>query len=987
MERKLATVLFVDLVQSSAIVAASDPEVARRRITRFFAEASRCIEHHGGTVEKFAGDAVMAAFGIPRAHEDDAERALRAALAILDTVRELGLEARIGVEAGEVVVDQVDSTFATGEAVNRAARLQQAAEPNEILVGPGAHGLAFRTVELEPVGERPLRGFDAHVAIWRAVAVRDGVAAAPVRRVPLVGREDELELLQNTFERAVRNRRAHVVTIFGEPGVGKSRLAREFVEGLEGATILAGRALPYGEGITYWPLAEMVKAAAGITDDDPEDEAHEKLLVCCEDEAVADLIGLASGVLEAMEGQRSQQEIAWAAREWAELLAATQPLVLVFEDIHWAEEPLLDLIEHLADWVRDAPLLMLCLARPELLDVRPGWGGGRVRATAIELDPLPREQSEQLVELLLDGLALAPDVKAEILEATEGNPLFVEETVRMLTEGGDGRRRIPDTLQAIIAARIDNLPVAEKALLQRAAVVGRTFWRGAVETLAPDLDAIDGLLDDLLLRDFIQREPRSTITGDRAYRFKHVLIREVAYAGLAKAARADIHQRFADWLQQRAGDELLEIRAYHLDQAATLLAELDGAPPRELASEAAAALEAAGKRALAREANVSARKLLLRAVELQPTLVRRHKAAVAAWRLADYPALSVEIDLILEEARQVGDRSIEGRALNALADVALTREADIDRGRELAEQALTVLPAGDVGGRFDALTMRTWIGWITGDLGAAKRFVKEALELARASDRKDLESQAAQQLADIYIARLEVEHAEPVVRRSCELAEESGSIEARGRALMAKGKLHSIKGELDEAETALHDARALFEEAGVAGTLARTLNALAWVAWRKDDLTRADKLFRDAIRILKPLEDRGTLCESQRGLAQLLVQTGKLEEAERVALEARKTVGPQDQSSRATTRMALGLVRAAQARDDEAEALLREALEIASNSDFNFVRYEILKALAAFLHERGRAGEAAPLEDQVAEWGPIVWGQPELERADAAPAA
>jgi class 3 adenylate cyclase/tetratricopeptide (TPR) repeat protein len=981
MERKLAAVLFVDLVESSALLAASDPEVVRRRITGFFADVSDCIEHHGGKVEKFAGDAVMAAFGIPQAHEDDAERALRAALAVLDRVRELGLEARIGVEAGEVVADDGDSTFATGEAVSLAARLQQVAAPNEILLGPGAYRLAFRRFELEGAGTRDLRGFGDGLPVWRALREIDDVSPFDGLEVQFVGREAELDLLDNTFARAVRTRRAHLVTIFGEPGVGKSRLAHEFLAGAEGALALSGRALPYGEGITYWPLAEMVKAAAGISDDDPPDEAHEKLLVCCEDEAVADLIGLASGVLEAVEGERSQQEIAWAAREWAEMLAAAMPLVLVFEDIHWAEEPLLDLIEHLADWVRDAPLLILCLARPELLDERPGWGGGRLRGAALELDPLPPDETEELVDLLLQQSELGLECRTDILTTAEGNPLFVEETVRMLAEGGDGRSGIPDTLQALIAARIDRLPAAEKALLQRAAVIGRTFWEGALDALSPGVGQSAALLDELLRRELVQREPRSTITGERAYRFKHVLIREVGYAGLPKADRADYHRRFADWLHERLGEELLEIRAYHLDQTATLVAELDGAPPAELAQEAAAALERAGKRALAREANTAARRLLLRAVELEPTLRRRHHAAVAAWRLGDYPALANEADEVLGEARSARDRHIEGRALNALADVALTRDADIDRGRELVEQALAVLPEDDVPGRFDALMVRGWIGWITGNLGDSKSAAKEALALAGTAGRKDLESQAAQQLAEIHIARLEAGDAEPIVDRAAALAEESGSLEARGRAFASRGKLLTLKGELDEAERALADAQALFEEAGVPMVLARTLNARAWLDWRRGRLDEADKRFRESIRILKPLEDRGTLCESQRSLAQLLLQRGKVEEAERVALEARKTVGPQDVSSRATTRMALALVRAAQGRDDEAEKLLREALEIAAESGFNYVRYEVLRALAAFLRERGRDVEADALEAETQPWRGVVWGQPELAAA------
>ena len=281
-----------------------------------------------------------------------------------------------------------------------------------------------------------LKGIAEPVWAWRALGTQSTGGERPVRALeaPLVGREAELDLLQNTYDRALRDQRAHLFTIYGEAGVGKSRLAREFTGSIEGATVLPGRSLPYGEGVTYWPLAEMVKCAAGIADDDPLDVAIDKLRAFCEDEAVADLLGLASGVLEAVQSEASAQEIAWAAREWGQRLAQEQPLVLVFEDIHWAEEPLLELIEHLATWVREAPLLLICLARPELLDFRPGWGGGRVRATAIELEPLLRDESEQLVEALLDGTELTERARRELLDKTEGNPLYRR------GDDADGRR-------------------------------------------------------------------------------------------------------------------------------------------------------------------------------------------------------------------------------------------------------------------------------------------------------------------------------------------------------------------------------------------------------------------------------------------------------------------------------------------------------------------------------------------------------------------
>jgi class 3 adenylate cyclase/tetratricopeptide (TPR) repeat protein len=956
-ERKLATVLFVDLVGSTELLSGTDPEVARRRVQQYFDKVSHCIVTHGGIVEKFAGDAVMAAFGIPQAHEDDAERGVRAALGILDSVKELGLDVRIGIESGEVVVDSGQSTFATGEAVNIAARLQQAAPVNSILIGPGAHRLTLGRFELEDEGPVEIKGRAEPVWAWRVICVKGGPARMSVRRAPLVGRDAELELLENTYERSVRDRRAHLFTIYGDPGVGKSRLASEFVGGLESATVLYGRALPYGEGVTYSALADMVKTAAGIADDDPLDEALEKLRDCCPDEAVADLLALASGVLEAVKAERNQQEISWAAREWAEKLAEPQPLVLVFEDIHWAEDALLELIEHMATWVRNVPILLVCLARPELLDLRPGWGGGRVRATSIELEPLGRIESEALIEALLDG-ELGVGARQALLDKTEGNPLFVEETIRMLSEAdgmSGGIERIPDTLQALIAARIDHLPEGEKELLQCAAVIGRIFWKGALSELALEGTDLDPLLDDLQLREFVLPEVRSTISGEAAFKFKHVLIREVAYGGLTKAARAGYHQRFAEWLRKHAGEELLEIRAYHLDHATALLAELDGSAPQELAQEAAVALEEAGRRALAREANATARKLLIRAVELEPTLERRFQAARAAWRMSEFPVVSPEMQEVLRLAREAGDKDLQARALTALAEVTLLREADVGRAEELAREALGVAEHDE--SRIDALRMLETVAWWRGRLSESEGYANEQLEIARRLGRQDLESEALLSLAGIYTSRQEDDRAEPLIARAQALAEESGSLSAKAHAFMQSGELHAWRDRDEEALSEYAKARELFAEVGAATHLARTMLRIAVIVRKRGDLDEAEKLAREAIRILKPLEDRGTLCEVQRFVAEVLLEQGKVDEAEVYALRAVETVGPQDVSSQASTKKSLALIRAHQGRDEEAEALLRESIEILERSEYTRFLSDPIEAIIQFLEERERFDE------------------------------
>ena len=896
-ERKLATVLFVDLVDSTGLVSTTDPEIVRRRVDRFFEQASECIERHGGLVEKFAGDAVMAAFGVPQAHEDDAERAIRAALAILEATADLGLEARVGVEAGEVVVGDGDSTFATGEAINLAARLQQSAAPNQILIGPNAYRLTLDRIEVEDFGPVQVRGRDEPIWAWRAVAAYDRGTRISSLQAPLVGRDIELSMLENTYTRVVRDRRAHLVTIFGEPGVGKSRLAREFLDTLEGATVLQGRCLPYGEGITYWPLAEMVKVSAGIHDDEPVREAFDKLRACCEDEAIADLLANASGVLEAVEAEATGQEIAWAAREWGAKLAEPQPLVLVFEDIHWAEEPLLELIEHLAEYVRDAPLIILALARPELLEVRPSWGGGRLRSAAIELEPLADDEAEQLIDALMAGTTLEQTCRAEILDVTEGNPLFVEETIRMLAES-DGTLSIatgmPNTLQALIAARIDRLPAAEKRLIQRAALIGRIFWEGALTHLSPELDEIAPQLESLVLRELVLPESRSSISGERAYKFKHVLIREVAYGGLSKSARAAQHARFAAWLKERAGEELLEIRAFHLDRAAYLLAELDGATPADLARRGCRGARGSGSpRDGARVVRDRAEALpaLGRARAERPAALARGTRGAAARRHArgrrgDGEGARARGRAGEQEAR--GDRARgarRGRALHA--------------GRPAAREGARDAGAGDAAGRRtdrreDRGTQRPRLDRELDRRPRDGREVPPPCAGRRA--RRGAEGSRGQRDPG---SRVALHHeARPRCGETVARARDGARGGEWRRPRQGSGARALRQPEHDRGEPrrgrglASREALDLYREVGFESGIAWGLKHLGTLAWKRGDLEQAQERYREAVKILKKLGDRAYLCEAQRSLAELLVDDGRIDEAERFALEARETVGP-----------------------------------------------------------------------------------------------
>ena len=954
MERKLAAVLFVDLVDSTKLVASADPEVVRRHVTQYFDHASRCIEQHGGTVEKFAGDAVMAAFGVPRAHEDDALRAVRAAFAVMTAVHELGLEARVGVEAGEVVVEEADSTFATGEAVNVAARLQQSAKPGEILLGPGARRLAAGAVEVEDAGALELKGRERALWTWRALGVLDTRRRLPA--APFVGREAELELLENTFARAVRDRRAQLLTVYGEPGVGKSRLVEEFTAGTERATVLEGRALPYGESVTYWPLASMIKASAGIRDDDPAADAFEKLRVSCESDAVADLLAAALGVLGAAEESHSGRELQWAALRWAEQLAEAAPLVLVFEDVHWAEEPLLDVIQRLAHSLVSAPVLILCVARPELLDLRPSWGGGNPRASAIDLGALAPEESEELADALLARSAVPPAQRAMLLDRAEGNPLFLEEIARMLAdaEGADAvRERIPGTVQALIAARIDRLEPDEKRLLQRAALVGRVFWRGALDRLSDG--EVGGLLDTLLDCDFVVPEERSTISGDRAFRFKHVLIRDVAYSGMTKADRAGGHRDFAAWVAERAPDELAEIRAYHLERAARLLGELEGAPPAELAHEAAAALELAGNRALNRESFVSARRLLLRASELEPTLWRRYLAARAAWLVSD-PLAAGELQELVRSARQQGNRRVEGRGLIGLALVALYGDNDVPRASELAEEALSVIEPDDERSRYEAQSMLSTIDWWRGRLGESGRRLEEMGEIARRLGRNDLEAYALACLGSVHSERGDVESASELAAAAMAAAERCGTLEARARALATHGQVETRHGNLQKAQAAFDEARALYEQIGSAADAAWMATRIGRMQLEAGDLDGAEETARRGLRLLTGVPAAGRLVEVRRLLAEVLLARGRVDEAERQAAAAAEVVSPEDAWSHAGSLATLGLVRAAQERHDEADKLLREAVAIAVGTEYLYLQQELEERLAEVQRATAAAG-------------------------------
>ncbi|MEX2212430.1 MAG: adenylate/guanylate cyclase domain-containing protein [Gaiellaceae bacterium] len=583
-ERKLATVLFADLVGSTELGGAQDPERTRAMLDRFYDAMAAEISRAGGTVEKFVGDAVMAVFGAPAAQEDHAERALHAALSMRRRLEELfdgALEIRIGVNTGEVVVGRAreGSSFVTGDAVNVCARLEQNVEPGQILVGERTASLVRGAFEFDQPGVIEAKGKDGGVAcrrLVRALTLMRPRGVGGLKRV-FIGRDTELELLETTFRRVVEAGEPHLVTLMGDAGIGKTRLVRELWDRLGGQSEeplrRTGRCLPYGQAITYWPLAEILKEHLGILESDAPEVVRARL-------DGREMLGLTLGL------DPSEDIHPLAARDrlhdaWVDFLAelgAERPVVVLVEDIHWAEEPLLDLLERLARDVQ-APLLLIGTARPELLESRPAWGGGRRNASLLWLEPLSPDEATRLVEEELAG-ALPEHLRNLVVEQAEGNPFYAEELIGTLVDQGvlvqdNGGWRanelpadftVPDSVHAVLAARIDLLPPVEKSALQAAAVIGRVFWEGPVRELLEGAEPDFALLED---RDFIRRRPGSSMAGEREHAIKHALTREVAYESLPKAKRARLHAAFADWLERavEAREEVAPLLAHHYAEA------------------------------------------------------------------------------------------------------------------------------------------------------------------------------------------------------------------------------------------------------------------------------------------------------------------------------------------------------------------------------------------------------------------------------------
>jgi class 3 adenylate cyclase len=678
--RKVVTVVFCDLAGSTNLGEQLDAESLRRVMSRYYQEMSRTVERHGGTAAKFIGDAVMAVFGMPEVHEDDALRAVRAAAemspALDDLNSEIGarwgvrLEIRTGVNTGEVVVcDPVPSEAVgvgevVGDAVNVAARLENAAGPGEVLIGAETHRLVRDAVGVEEVEPLEVKGKARPVRAYRLIDV-SASPTGPVRHLdsPVVGRDRELEQLEQAFRRVVDDRRCELVTILGPAGIGKSRLVHELVTRLrDQATAVRGRCLPYGEGITFWPIAEIAREIAGVGEGESQDELTARL---CEKVAgevgATDIVRALTDAIGVTDASSDTEQIFWAFRILLEAVAHEGPLMVAFDDLHWAEATFLDLIEDVAVKVADVPILLICMARPELLELRPDWGAGVERSSTQVLEPLGDADSHRLVGNLLGSEELGEEV-GRIASAGEGNPLFLEEILRMFVDEGvlqhTGRRwravqelsvaAIPPTIRALLAARLGRLSHEQRMVMERAAIVGQEFWRVAVSELLPEgaRAGLDAHLEALKEKELI-RPVGGSFAGESGLRFAHILIRDAVYEQMLKETRADLHERFAAWVERipvGRASEYEEIIGHHLEQAYLYRADL-GRPSEfdvALARRAAARLAGAGRRALARGDMPAAVKLLERAVALVPEKDPQH---------AD---LLLKLGIALAETGQVG---------------------------------------------------------------------------------------------------------------------------------------------------------------------------------------------------------------------------------------------------------------------------------------------------------------------------------------------
>jgi class 3 adenylate cyclase/tetratricopeptide (TPR) repeat protein len=1009
--RKTVTVVFCDVTGSTELGERLDPESMRKVMARYFDAMSAALERHGGSVEKFIGDAVMAVFGIPQLHEDDALRAVRAAADMRTALEDLNgklerdqglrLACRIGVNTGEVLVGAEAADFGrvTGDAVNTAARLEAAAAPGEILIGDATELLVRDAVQTEPVEPLSLKGKAEPVPAHRLVEVVSEIGQA--RRAltsTMVGRDRELEDLSRAFARAAEDRSCLLFTILGAAGEGKTRLVEEFLSTVDGSgSVVRGRCLPYGEGITYWPVAEAVREALGVQAFDPPERVTARLDdALAGDEHARAIAGRLAEILGFGEGLAAAEETPWAIRRFLEILAAQRPLVAVWEDIHWAEPAFLDCVNHVVDWSRDAPIMILCTARPEFLDRRSDWGGGKLNASTLLLRPLDPKDSAELIANLLGGAGLADQALDRITEAAGGNPLFVEQLLSMLIDDGVLVRQnggwtalgdlssvsVPPSVAALLAARLERLSDDERRTIECASVIGKEFYADAVRYLLPQpLGPSASELIMSLVRKELARSERSGALGDDAFRFRHILIRDSAYQAIPKERRAELHEGFADWIAHVGGEraeEADEIMGYHLEQAfryREALGPLDE-DALELGRRASQRLTAAGRRALGRHDARAVINLLGRAESLlDPSTAARVSLlpdlAIALWNGGQVD----EAKAIVEEARvRAEELGMPELAMHATlagsfvsSDVTTSSgirgssrsDRPFDQIRADSERAIRMFEAsGDERGLARAWHLIADVEWDLGHAGAQLAALERALEHA---GRVGAPFETAEVLLSVTsaIVRGPTPVTEGIAKSEQFVRDFPGNRVVEAYMDHAIAHLRARLGEFDAAREASDRYRAFLLDTGQMIGYWRSAELRFDVEMLAGDTEAALDVAETGYIALLEKGDRWPYLGAFLGQARLAL--GQMEEAAEVAEVAA--------SSAIAVERALGLGVLAQVRAREvdgvaAEKLIREAVEIVERTDFLFDRGTVQLDLAEVMDAVGREGEARVARDR-----------------------
>jgi class 3 adenylate cyclase/tetratricopeptide (TPR) repeat protein len=995
--RRSVTIVFSDLVGSTALGERIDSEAVREILKRYFEEMSGALEMHGGTVEKFIGDAIMAVFGMPVAHEDDALRAARATLemkarlAVLNEELELRwgvtLANRTGINTGSVIASGDASTrqgLVAGDTVNTAARLEQAAPPYEVLIGEPTYRLLRGAVEVEEVEPLELKGKAERVPAYKLLAVTE--AGSPPRRsdLPLIGRERELGLLTDALDAAISDSAPRFVTLFAEAGTGKSRLIEELMSltTAQGGLAVRGRCLPYGRGITFWPLVEIVGQAAEIADDDPPETARAKIAELAGDAAVAERIAVTVGLSEA---KFPLDELFWGVRKFLESLSRRQPVVAVFEDVHWAETAMLDLLSHVGSTAAAAPLLVVCSSRPDLQQKQAAWPAVP-GAERLQLEPLQGEDIDRLVEHVLGG-SLPEDARAQISQASQGNPLFLEQLVTMLVEEGmlhhdgdgwaptaefSGEMAVPASIEALLSARLDLLPMSELTVVESASVIGFQFPKEPVAELSPDAAAdLDERLERIVERRLIQRVDDAV----DVHRFHHIMIKDTAYNRLPKRTRSTLHSRFADWAERvnRERDreiEFQEIVGYHLEQARRYLVEL--APlddvGRELGRRAAAQLGPAGRRAFGRGDMWAASNLFRRSVDLLPEGSRARLELLpdlgeSLMEIGEFGAAQEFLDEAVAGAAALGDRTLEADAILTRLLVAHHTVEDLDAWRsEVQYEAERLIPMLEEN-RAPAALAKAWrmIAFVHGTVCRWQE-TADALEHAIGSARLAGEDRQIARLSASYVMAL-AEGSTPApeaIKRAEEvLARGLAGREAEAIALLTLSPLHAMSGDFERARELSARGAELLRDLGATVLAARTSDFSSRIELMAEEPGAAEERLRIDYDALTAMDERYFLPNIAALLAKTLFELDRLDEAEELVAVAGGLTDPEDVEAQALLQSVQARLLAARGHPEEAKARARAAVELAGHTDAPVLRADALFDVSSVFGDAGGERTAA----------------------------